>query len=440
MLWVLPLLTVLQPILRLRAIAEHGAVADLSSPLTAARTNRTSGSLVDRLARALLFPHHVNHHLEHHLYPAVPHYHLPALHQLLRAKGALAGAEVRDVADTMRAESRFAPHSRRIRAAPQQAAASATTKRGMSELILHHYDTSPFAEKVRMVLGYKRLHWRSVKIPIVAPKPDLVALTGGYRRTPVLQIGADIYCDSALICRTLDRLQPAPPLYPDDQPLAESVSAWIDSAMFWTVMPVAFQPAALAQIFVGVPADDAQRFAADRAAFTTGMRRVTRVDAMPQFATYFGRFERQLADGRGFLFGDAPTIADFSLAHNVWFVWRLPALAHLLAPYERVGAWCARMRAFGHGTHENLEAIDALRLAAEGEPTAPASFDNDAGFERGEPVTVAAIDYGTDPVAGSLIALTRDEIALRREDERAGAVVVHFPRIGFQVRRQEKTA
>ena len=97
-LWLLPLLTVLQPILRLRAIAEHAAVTDLSSPLTAARCNRTSGSLGNWFARSLIFPHHVNYHLEHHLYPAVPHYHLPALHRLLLGKGALSGAEVRDVA------------------------------------------------------------------------------------------------------------------------------------------------------------------------------------------------------------------------------------------------------------------------------------------------------------------------------------------------------
>jgi fatty acid desaturase len=108
-LWVLPLLTVLQPILRLRAIAEHGAVTDLSSPLTAARCNRTTGSLANAVGRALLFPHHVNYHLEHHLYPAVPHYHLPALHRLLQSKGVLAGAEVRDVAQTMRIV--FAPRA-----------------------------------------------------------------------------------------------------------------------------------------------------------------------------------------------------------------------------------------------------------------------------------------------------------------------------------------
>lgn len=99
-LWLLPLLTVLQPILRLRAICEHGAVHDFSSPLTAARTNRTWGSGRNWLARALLFPHHVNYHLEHHLYPAVPHYHLLALHRLLAEKGVLQGAEVRDVRQT----------------------------------------------------------------------------------------------------------------------------------------------------------------------------------------------------------------------------------------------------------------------------------------------------------------------------------------------------
>ncbi len=101
-LWTLPLLTTLQPILRLRAVCEHGAVTDLSSPLTAARTNRTWGSPGNWLGRFFLFPHHVNYHLEHHLYPAVPHYHLPRLHRLLQDKQALEQAEVRDLRDTWR--------------------------------------------------------------------------------------------------------------------------------------------------------------------------------------------------------------------------------------------------------------------------------------------------------------------------------------------------
>ena len=74
----------------------------------------------------------------------------------------------------------------------------------MSQPILHHYPTSPFAEKIRLILGYKKLAWQSVIIPRIMPKPDLTALTGGYRRTPVMQIGADIYCDTALIADVLD--------------------------------------------------------------------------------------------------------------------------------------------------------------------------------------------------------------------------------------------
>src|SRR6185369_5980 len=110
--WLVPMLTILQPILRLRAICEHGATTDFSSPLTAARSNRTGGSAANVLGRALLFPHHVNYHLEHHLYPAVPHYRLPRLHRLLAEKGALDGAEVRDLGATF--ELIFAPRARRM--------------------------------------------------------------------------------------------------------------------------------------------------------------------------------------------------------------------------------------------------------------------------------------------------------------------------------------
>ena len=110
--WLVPMLTILQPILRLRAICGHGATTDFSSPLTAARSNRTGGSAANVLGRALLFPHHVNYHLEHHLYPAVPHYRLPRLHRLLAEKGALDGAEVRDLGATF--ELIFAPRARRM--------------------------------------------------------------------------------------------------------------------------------------------------------------------------------------------------------------------------------------------------------------------------------------------------------------------------------------
>ncbi|WP_416898059.1 MAG: fatty acid desaturase family protein [Minwuia sp.] len=96
-LWVVPLLTFLQPLLRLRAICEHGAVSDYGSPLTAARTNTGPKWLL-----WLFFPYNVNFHIEHHLYPSIPFYNLPVAHDFLTSKGLLDEAEVRDVGETMK--------------------------------------------------------------------------------------------------------------------------------------------------------------------------------------------------------------------------------------------------------------------------------------------------------------------------------------------------
>jgi glutathione S-transferase len=84
----------------------------------------------------------------------------------------------------------------------------------VERVILHNYPTSPFAEKITLIMGFKGMHWTSALIPLVMPKPDVVALTGGYRKTPILQVGADIYCDSALIADVIETLSPQPSLYP----------------------------------------------------------------------------------------------------------------------------------------------------------------------------------------------------------------------------------
>ena len=120
----------------------------------------------------------------------------------------------------------------------------------MSDLILHHYPSSPFSEKVRLVLAYKQLAWKSVIMPSIMPKPDVQALTGGYRRAPVLQIGADLYCDSALICDVLEHLQPQPTLYPAAQKgLARVLAQWADSTLFWAAMAYNLQPKGTQALF-----------------------------------------------------------------------------------------------------------------------------------------------------------------------------------------------
>src|SRR5687767_11813663 len=131
------------------------------------------------------------------------------------------------------------------------------------QLILHHYPTSPFAEKARLILGFKQLPWMSVFIPAVMPKPDLVALTGGYRRTPVLQVGADIYCDTALICDVLEHVQPEPPLYPPHlKGVSRIFAQWADTTLFWASMTYSIQPKTVGTLFPD--AATGQAFAADR--------------------------------------------------------------------------------------------------------------------------------------------------------------------------------
>src|SRR4051812_44202752 len=165
----------------------------------------------------------------------------------------------------------------------------------MTDLILHHFDQSPFSEKVRLVLGLKQLAWRSVVVPVMLPKPDVVALTGGYRRTPFLQIGADIYCDSALMCKVIDRIAPMPPLYPPESAgLADIVAQWADTALFWTAVPYTMQPAGATHIFANAPPDYLKAFRDDRAAMTAGMRRPTFTDAGAQLVSYATWLDRML--------------------------------------------------------------------------------------------------------------------------------------------------
>ena len=307
----------------------------------------------------------------------------------------------------------------------------------MTDFILHHYAGSPFSEKVRLVFGLKGLAWKSVTVPVMLPKPDVIALTGGYRRTPFLQIGADIYCDSALMCRVIDRLAPQPALYPAAAGGAANIVAqWADSAFFWIAVPYTMQPAGVQHIFAGAPPEFLTAFRTDRAAMTTGMRRANLADGGAALLTYLDWLEQQLADGRRFLCGDAPSIADFSVAQSVWYIRRAPPVATVLGPFTRVGAWYERVHAFGHGQPEQIGSDEALTIAATAKTSAPTTVDADQGFAPGDAVTVTATDYAQDAVAGTLCGLTREEVAVARADPRAGRVVVHFPRIGFQVTKE----
>lgn len=306
----------------------------------------------------------------------------------------------------------------------------------MSELILHHYDASPFAEKARLMLGFKQLSWRSVEIPRIMPKPDLTALTGGYRKTPVLQVGADIYCDTALIARRLEVEKATPSLFPEGQEfVAASFAQWADAVVFQHAVTLVFQPESIAVRMGKLPPAAQQAFVADRAALFAGgsASRLPAAQAKLQWPVLMARLQQQLAREEGdFLCGE-PSIADFAMAHPLWFLKGTHVTAPLVDDYPEVAAWLGRVLGFGHGAHSPLSSDEAIAIAREAQP-APLpdeDFSQALGFQVGQQVSVAATDYGVDPVQGELLCVSAEAIILRRQDERAGTLHVHFPRLGF---------
>lgn len=308
----------------------------------------------------------------------------------------------------------------------------------MSELILHHYDASPFAEKARLMLGFKQLSWRSVEIPRIMPKPDLTALTGGYRKTPVLQVGADIYCDTALIARRLEAEKATPSLFPEGQEfVAASFAQWADAVVFQHAVTLVFQPESIAVRMGKLPPAAQQAFVADRAALFAGgsASRLPAAQANLQWPVLMARLQQQLAREEGdFLCGE-PSIADFAMAHPLWFLKGTHVTAPLVDGYPEVAAWLGRVLGFGHGAHSPLSSEEAIAIAREAQP-APLpdeDFSQALGFQVGQQVSVAATDYGVDPVQGELLCISAEAIILRRQDERAGTLHVHFPRLGFSL-------
>jgi glutathione S-transferase len=293
----------------------------------------------------------------------------------------------------------------------------------MTDLILHHYEMSPYAEKIRLSMGLKGLAWRSVQIPIVMPKPDLTELTGGYRRTPTLQIGADIYCDTKLICRVLDRLHPDPPLFPAGQDALANGVALLGERSFMMAVTVFLALGLFDAEFVddrrkmvpGVDLDQAPRLLASK---------------LMQLRANLDRFERQLADGRRFLLGDSPCVADLASHHPHHFLSMHPTTAKLLGELRFVPAWLDRVAAFGHGDRTELDSGEAIAIAAAAEPAPTPSHPAllPEGIAYGDAVVVVSEESGSGSVSGTLVGSDIHEIAVARSSARAGSLVVHFPR------------
>jgi glutathione S-transferase len=307
----------------------------------------------------------------------------------------------------------------------------------MTDFILHHYPNSPFSEKIRLIFGAKKLAWKSVIIPAIMPKPDVLALTGGYRKTPILQIGADIYCDSALIAKKIDELAPSPPLYPPKQAASVlALSQWADTFLFQVAVSHVFKPANLAHMFGNSP-ETLEAFTKDRAAMRTNAttRRMSSLEAMAAIQTFLTDFDRQLAAGSPFAAGDALSVADFSVYHCLWFMRRAPSAAILIDPFTNVIAWMQRMNDYGQGRYTEISSADAVSLAQHSKPQSVAHPQDAGAIRVGDAVEVLPTDYGIDPTPGTLVNCTLNEIAIRRIDARATDVVVHFPRVHYELRK-----
>jgi glutathione S-transferase len=300
----------------------------------------------------------------------------------------------------------------------------------MKSLILHHFDASPFAEKIRVALGMKNLPWHSVQIPMVMPKPELMPLTGGYRKTPVLQIGAEVYCDTSLILEELEARFPTPPLIDQHNVgTAAALARWSDTSFF---EPGAGLSMGLNQ---GLPDD----ILSDRKDFFNFMDFDRLSDDIPhlydQFLAQVARVEDQLSDGRLFWRGLDPAVEDILAYFPIWMARaNVPGMEERLASFARVGAWSQRIADFGHGTPNPLTAASALALARDEEPEAGHGVTATCSeLAMGDAVTVTPTDYGAVPVAGELLTLNHRRITIRRHSDETGVLNTHFPRSGYRV-------
>lgn len=299
----------------------------------------------------------------------------------------------------------------------------------MHELILHHYDPSPFSEKIRLIFGLKNLHWQSVIVPMVLPKPDLMPLTGGNRRTPVLQIGANIFCGTGLIAFELEQRFPEPSIYPGcSWGLCEIISLWADEVLFGPSSRYAIRDAT----------DFPSNFHEDRAS----MRGLTppppeqlRRDAphnLEQLQLNLVFLEATLGTGREFILGNDVSIADFAIYARIWWAQLNAGDQDELSALPQVQAWMRRISALGHGERTESTPSEALDIAKAALPFTPDSDDKSLTADIGDYISLGVDGVGSDPVQGRIVAVTDNAVVLRRVDEQVGDIHVHLPRRGYK--------
>lgn len=311
----------------------------------------------------------------------------------------------------------------------------------MSDIILHHYDLSPFSEKIRLALGYKGLDWKSVVVEAVPPRPALDALTGGYRRVPVLQVGADIYCDTEVIFRALERIKAEPTLYPTGEGIAKALSLGWDRATWKPAIGVLVD-------YIGEHLPE--EFLRDRKEHYLGYD-ISKEAMSPMLPAYVQELTAQidwlasmLRQNGDYLTGPALSAADLTCYHSIWLLRAncgaeaIDAQLHI-AP--EVTAWMDRVAAIGHGNKTDMTPIEALEVAKTSQPADMGLGDNDpSGIAVGTTVSITPNDNARVPVKGKLVGADAQEVVVAVESDEAGLLHVHFPRAGFETLAQDQSA
>lgn len=301
-------------------------------------------------------------------------------------------------------------------------------------MILHHYPMSPFSEKVRLMYGYTGGEWLSVISPEMPPRPIVDPLTGGYRRIPVGQVGADVFCDTRLICAELATAAGRPELSPsalDEQALA--LAERFEGEVFWAAVASIPARRILLKLLREFPLRQAFRFIRDRAGVARAAvtKPVAPRAAGPLFDAHLRQLEAMLAGGQLFLQGEAASYLDFAAYHTLWFKLVVGGLA-MPDDIPAVAAWYQRMTDFGHGSVRGGGEEDAFAAAREQQPR-PLSSSMRAAAKIGETVVIRPDDYALDGTCGVLVAADEERWIVARETDSLGRVHVHFPRRGFRL-------
>lgn len=303
----------------------------------------------------------------------------------------------------------------------------------MTGLILHHYAFSPFSQKVRSMLGRAAIGWQSVVTREFPPRPVVSRLAGGYRRIPVAQIGADIFCDSRIIAEEIASLsgQAALSLANCDEAVRAYVRE-VDLEIFLSCIISARGGGLLRTMRSSMGTIDLMRALWDRvqmgrrAQINLGDLGNPRQRVLAHLADAEQRLEQH-----PWLFGDTSSHADFSAYHGLWFMRDL-GRSPLIDGYPRVLAWMDRIRALGEGARVEIPPEQALAAAKSVSPR-PVPEDQRSGTMIGKTVRIAPADYARDATTGTLMAVAASRWIIARQDPELGTLHVHFPREGYDL-------